>query len=502
MSLHKKSSLAFLLIIGCFLCQLPSQAQVNKKVYVISLNDDTINPVTAEYISKSIEGAVRNDAVCLVIKLDTPGGLLSSTRTIVKNILSSRVPVVVYIAPSGSRAGSAGVFITYASHVAAMSPSTNIGAAHPVEMGGGEKKEGKKERLWEGLQELLEATHREKQNQKDLLDETGKNKDKSKSESVKSKDSSKSPGESSEEAGQDVMSSKILEDTVAFIRAIAKQRNRNIAWAIKSVTESSSITETEALELGVIEIIAKDEKELLDKLNGRVVTVNDKVVTLETKDAAIVNIEMDFRQRFLNVLANPNIAYIFLILGFWGLLYEITHPGIGVPGVLGAILLIFAFYSMQTLPTNYAGVALIILGILLFVAEIFTPGVGLLSLGGIVAMFLGSIILFDSSLPMMRVSMSLIWTFTLTTAGMVIFLLNAVMRVHRKRALGGQEGLIGEKGDVQVTIFPDKEGKVMIQGGLWNATADEEIKEGEKIIVDSVDGLLLKVRSYKKSQAA
>ena len=196
MSLHKKSSLAFLLIIGCFLCQLPSQAQVNKKVYVISLNDDTINPVTAEYISKSIEGAVRNDAVCLVIKLDTPGGLLSSTRTIVKNILSSRVPVVVYIAPSGSRAGSAGVFITYASHVAAMSPSTNIGAAHPVEMGGGEKKEGKKERLWEGLQELLEATHREKQNQKDLLDETGKNKDKSKSESVKSKDSSKSPGES------------------------------------------------------------------------------------------------------------------------------------------------------------------------------------------------------------------------------------------------------------------------------------------------------------------
>lgn len=473
-----------LILLGAVIYFTPQKAEgiSSNEVHIIQLNDDTINPVTAEYIANAINNAEAQDAQCLIIKLDTPGGLLSSTRLIVKKILSSSVPVVVYISPSGSRAGSAGVFITYASHIAAMAPSTNIGAAHPVQMGG---KGGKQRDLWDGLRELLEQASRKK-------------KEEGKEETLKREGKPEKEEEAKEseaiEPDEDPMSSKILQDTVAFIKSIAKKRNRNVEWAIKSVTKSSSITETEALELGVVEIIAGSDEDLLEKLDGRSVNIDGKEIVLHTKKALVKRIPMEFRQKFLNILANPNIAYILMILGFYGLLYEVTHPGIGVPGILGTIFLIMAFYSMQTLPTNYAGVALILLGLTLFVAEAYVPGLGLLTLGGVVCMILGSLLLFDSSVPMMRVSLSLILSFTATTTGITIFLVRAVIRAHTKKAFGGQEGLLGIKGEVQKTISAGHEGKVFVHGELWNAIANKTIKKGEKIIVTEVDGMTLKVK--------
>jgi len=449
-----------------------------ERVFVIQLDDASINPVTAEYIIQAISQAEEEKAEALILKLDTPGGLLSSTRSIVKRILASEVPVVVYIYPSGSRAGSAGVFITYASHIAAMAPSTNIGAAHPVEFGQEPRRRPKEEDLQE-LRELLKGLKKKKE---------------SPTEQTKEKASKQNATEEELSSDEDPMTSKILNDTVAFIRALAQLRHRNVEWAVKSVAQSSSITETEALEKGVVEIIAKDEHDLLEKLDGRIVRIKDQDLELHTKDAVVKTIAMDFRQSFFNILANPNVAYIFLILGFYGLLYEITHPGFGIPGIAGIVLLILAFFSMQMLPTNYAGVALIILAVTLFIAEAKVAGVGFLAAGGLISMILGSLLLFNSSSPAMRVDLSLIFGLSAATAGITIFLVRAVILSHKRKVLGGQEGLVGEEGRAVAEITAKKEGKVFVHGEIWNAGSDELIRKDEKIKVVEVKGMVLKVK--------
>lgn len=470
----------FFLLSGIGLClcsRQPAFADAPRTAHVIELNGDTINPVTAEYITASIDKARKENAVCLIIKLDTPGGLLDSTRLIVKKMLASPVPVIVYIAPGGSRAGSAGVFITYASHVAAMAPSTNIGAAHPVQMGG--EQPGKKSSEWGELRELIEEL---KQGQ----DETAKAKKDS------AQNDKTSPGEIKPD--EDPMGSKILQDTTAFIRAIAAKRNRNAEWAVESVTKSLSITDQEALAKGVVEIIAADEQSLLEQLDGRSVDVDGKTITLQARGAIIQNIRMDARQRFFNVLANPNIAYILMVLGFYGLLYEITHPGFGVPGILGGIFMILAFYSMQTLPTNYAGLALLVFGLVLLITEAFTPAFGLLALGGVVCLALGSMLLFESADPIMRVSKAAVLATSLTTAGITLFLLRSVLRAHRSKVLGGKEGLIGAAGTAETPLTPKRPGQVFVHGETWNARSDEEINKGEEVIVLEILGLTLKVK--------
>jgi membrane-bound serine protease (ClpP class) len=479
-SLNKKIVIVFagLLI---FLSAISSFALPTNKVYLIELNDDTINPVTAEYISQGIDKAHEANAQCLIIKLDTPGGLLSSTRTIVKKILSSKVPVVVYIAPSGSHAGSAGVFITYASHVAAMAPSTNIGAAHPVQMGDGGQPKSKE---IDGLRELVEELKAQREKREKIKEE----KSKENSQVLENKLQGNIPSDESP------MESKILQDTVAFIKAIAQERGRNIEWAIESVTKSSSITETEALDKGVVEIIAQDEKELLQKLDGRIVEIGNEKIVLATKESSIERVEMDFRQVLFNGLANPNIVYFLMILGFYGLLYELTHPGFGLPGILGGIFLVLSFYGMQTLPTNYAALILIVLGLGLLVAEVFTPGIGILSFGGISSLFLGSLLLFQSADPVMRVSLSLILTLVTTTAALILFLLGAIIRTRKLKVRGGKEGLIGETGEAKTVLGKNIKGKVFVQGALWNASSQEDIKEGEEVVVLSLEGLNMEVK--------
>lgn len=479
-----------------------SSSSLSNQVHVIELEDASINPVTSEYITKAIDRAEDEDARLLVIQLDTPGGLLSSTRSIVKRMLTAKVPVAVYIAPGGSRAGSAGVFITYASHIAAMAPSTNIGAAHPIKMGGGSAP--KKGDEWGELKKLLE----------DIRDaqKTGQDKEKSAVEAVDSKESetsetdsplseqsdSKSSDDSSEEkdlsADENALESKLLNDTVAFIKSIAKERNRNVDWAVQSVADSDSITSDEALEKGVVEYVATDLNDLLNQINGTEVMINGKTVVLDTKQVHVERIPMDGRQQFFNILANPNVAYFLMILGFYGLLFEVTHPGIGAPGILGAIFLILAFYSMQTLPTNYAGLALLVLGLVLLVSEAYTPTFGLLTLGGVVCLVLGSMLLFDSADPIMRVSKVVIAAFTISTAGISLFVLTYMLKAQRKVAKGGMHRVLGAKGVVQKEITEEQEGMVFVSGELWGATAHETIKKGEKIVVVQVDGLLLTVK--------
>ena len=474
--------LAGILLITFFLCQKVFSSNANE-VFILELNDVTINPVTADYLSSGIDEAIKKKAQCVIIKLDTPGGLLESTHRIVKKILSSRIPIVVYISPSGARAGSAGVFITYASHLAAMAPSTNIGAAHPVELGG----------LGSGWKDFKEMKYappnpndekvKSDTEQKDSREKSPLNKPKE----LDDKDLNK------EDSLADPMKNKILNDTVAFIKTMAKKRKRNIEWAVKSVTHSDSITETEAFEKGVVELIAKDEKDLLNQLEGRSVEIDGREIILHTKEVMIRRMDMDFRQKFFNILANPNIAYLFLILGFYGLLYEITHPSLVVPGVTGLILLILSFFSMQMLPTNYAGVALIMLAVVLFIAEAKVGGIGFLMVGGLVSMILGSMLLFDSS-STLGVSLSLIAGLTAVTAAITIFLVRAVMRSHQRKVLSGKEELVGAEGVVySETLSPDG-GKVFLHGEIWNAWAQEVLKKDEKIKVVEVEGLTVKVK--------
>lgn len=458
----------FLTAAAVFLTGIFCTAGFSATVDVIQLEDDTINPVTAEYILNAIARAEASGAQCLIIRLDTPGGLLNSTRTIVKAIMAAQVPVVVYIAPGGSRAGSAGVFMTYAAHVAAMAPSTNIGAAHPVQMG----QRDERTNMWDALKELVKAKKTEN-------GETGEE---------------NPAADEGETADARPMESKILNDTVAFIKSIAEQRGRNVDWAVQSVVKSESITEQDALVKGVIEIIAVDNADLLRQLDGRVVMAGSEERVLATRDARIRTVPMTGRQKLFNILANPNVAYILMILGFYGLLYEVTNPGIGVPGIAGTIFLILAFFSMQTLPTNYAGLALVVLGLMLFAAEAMVPGFGLLTLGGLVSLVLGSLLLFDSSVPVMRVSLSVVLPFALATAGMTVFLVRAVVRAHHRRAVSGKEGLVGAVGTARQAIAAGVEGKVFVHGEIWNAAAEDDIAQGDRVVVVKVDGLMLTVK--------
>ncbi|MFP4473231.1 MAG: NfeD family protein [Candidatus Omnitrophota bacterium] len=472
-----------LAVFSLLLLSLPAYANA---VHMIQLEDDTINPVTAEYILEAIDQAEETSAEALIIKLDTPGGLLNSTRKIVKGMMASRIPVVVYIAPAGSRAGSAGVFITYASHAAAMAPSTNIGAAHPVQMGGDKKRD---RNMWDQLKDRISEEKKDEgegTDRKEVLQNAEINED----------PDPQPDGEDGVKSDQDLMSSKILNDTVAFIRSLAEQRGRNAEWAVKSVVRSESIIADQALEKNVVEIIAVDDSDLLRQLDGRSVKVLDGDIELQTADAELVFIPMSSTQKLFNVLANPNVAYILMILGFYGLLYEITNPGIGVPGIAGTIFLILAFFSMQTLPTNYAGLALVVLGLILFAAEAMVPGLGLLTLGGLVSLILGSLLLFDTSFPMMRVSLAVILPFALATAGITILLIKAALSAQKGVSSTGAEGLVGETGTAKTDISPGKEGKVFVHGETWTAYSDDTISSSEPIDVVEMKGLKLKVKKH------
>lgn len=433
-----------------------------KPVYVITLADDIINPVTAEYIEKSIDKAKQDGAECLVIRLDTPGGLLSSTRTIVKSIMNSEVPVVVYVAPSGARAGSAGVFITLAGNIAAMAPSTNIGAAHPVEL---EEKRSSSDSIEELLGKIF-----------------------GKKEGKEEKKKEKPPATPMEE--------KILNDTKAWVQTIAAHRGRNEKWALAAVQESVSVTEEQAKSDGVIDLVAANLDDLLIKIDGRTVDMPQGKVTLHTKGVAVIEMPMNFRLHALSVLAHPNIAYILLMLGFYGLLFEFTHAGALFPGIGGTICIILAFFGLQVLPTNYAGIALIVLGIILFIAEVKVTSYGFLTIGGVVSLFFGSLILFASPYEFMRASLPVILSFVIATLVIAIFLTTIAVRSQKRKIQTGMEGLIGKTAEVK--HWNGKKGKVFIHGELWEAESDDVIGEGKKVEIMNFKGMKLIVKSVNR----
>ena len=411
------------------------------KIMLIEV-DGVINPVSTEYIVNHIDRAEKENFDAVILQLDTPGGLLESTRIITKRMLGADVPIITYVAPSGARAASAGVFICYASHLVAMAPSTNIGAAHPVNLGMG----------------------------------------------------------AGADSSQNAMLEKVTNDAVARIKGMAEKRGRNAEWAEKAVRESVSITAKEALELNVINFIAPNLDSLVALLDGQEVEVLSGKVTLRTRDAEIVSMPMSWRDRILDRLSDPNIAYILLLLGIYGIFFELSNPGAIFPGVVGAIFLILAFYSMQTLPVNYAGLLLILLALVLFILEIKITSYGLLSIGGIISMVLGSLMLFESpeniANPMFKVSLKLILTFTLATAAFFLFALSMAFKTHRRKVATGKEGLIGEIGRARTDIDP--EGQVQVHGEIWSAYADEPIPSGERIRVVEVDGLQVKVEKVSR----
>jgi len=406
---------------------------------IIGEVEGIIGPITANYVHRTIKEAEERNAEALVLLLDTPGGLDEAMREIVKDELNSSVPIIIYVYPSGARDASAGVFLTYAAHIAAMTPGTNIGAAHPVAISPGGTEGGK------------------------------------------------------DKGADDTMMEKVTEDAAAYIRGIAKKRNRNINWAEKAVRESVSATAEEALNLKIIDLLASSVDELLEKIHGKEVSLPGGSKKLDTKNAEKKNIPMSLREEFLKLISNPNIAYILFIVGFYGLIFEITHPGAVIPGLLGALSLILAFYSFQTLPINYTGVALIILGIAMFVMEILTPTYGPLTIGGIVSMSIGSMMLINSDASFLQISKPIIFAVVGTTAAFFIFALGAVLKAIRKKPTTGKEGLIGTIGKA-VSNINSTGGKVFIRGEYWNAVSDNKIKKDTDVKVVEVYGLKIKVK--------
>lgn len=404
-------------------------AQEKVPVYVIEV-DGIINPVSAKFIIESIDQATEKGAQCLVVQLDTPGGLMESMRIIVKKILTANIPVIVYVGPQGARAASAGVFITMSAHIAVMAPSTHIGAAHPVSLG-----EGKE---------------------------------------------SKTMGE------------KIVNDTVSYIKTIAKTRGRNVDWGEKAVRKSVSITEEEAVKLNVVDFISPDIQDLLSKIDGKVVKFDGVTRTLLTKGVQPRSLKMSWRYRFLDIISNPSIAYILLMLGIYGIFFELSNPGAILPGVVGGIFLILAFYALQMLPINFAGLALILFAIILFIAEIKVVSHGLLAVAGVISLLLGSLMLIDTPTDYMRISMSVIIPAVLVSSAFFIFAVTKAISARLTKPTTGKEGIIGETGTVVVSLTP--EGKVSIHGEFWNAIADQPIEKGEKVQVLAVTNFILKVK--------
>lgn len=407
-------------------------------VIFIGRIDEAIGPVTKDYVHRVLERAASETPECVVFTMDTPGGLDASMRSIVKEILSSPVPVVVFIYPNGGRAASAGAIISLAAHIVAMAPSTNIGAAHPVSIGQGDTDED--------------------------------------------------------------MAEKVTNDAAAYARGIAKQRGRDVDWAESIVRESVSSTAEEALHLGVVDLIVDDLDELMEKLDGRSVTIEGEVRSLSTAGSTRIEVGPSVRERFLAKISDPNIAYLLLLLGIFGIFFELQNPGAIFPGVVGGIAILLAFFALQLLPVNFAGLALIVLAIVMFLLEVKVPSGGLLTVGGIVSMLIGSVMLIDSPLPFMRVSFSIILPAVIFTALFFLFAVGMGIRAQKKRVTTGDAGIIGEIGIARTPIGDS--GSVFVHGEHWNAYSDEPVAADSKVRVVAVEGMTLKVQPLSTKEGS
>jgi len=424
------------LVVSAFSCVVAETARAETPLLVATY-EGVINPVTAEYLHDALVHAEAVGSRALIVQLDTPGGLDTSMRLIIKDFTGAKIPVIVYVAPSGGRAASAGVFLTLAAHVAAMAPGTNIGAAHPVAMGGGE------------------------------MDKT--------------------------------MKDKVENDSAAYIKSIAEQRGRNVAWAEDAVRKSVSVTEKEALSLKIIDLVAEDLPTLRDRLDGRTVALAAGPAVLHTKGAPFDFFPMSWRLELLKALSDPNIAYILMAVGTVGILAELYNPGAILPGIVGAISLILAFYSLQSLPVNYAGVLLMLLGIVLFILEVSVTSYGLLALGGVTAMILGSLMLVKTDAPFLQISWSVILPVVALAAGLTLLMVGMGVRAMRRRPTTGREGMVGLVGVAKTSVAP--QGKILVHGELWEAISEQPLQPGDQAEVMKLEGLMLYVKPVVKKGA-
>ena len=421
---------------------------------------DAIGPATSDYIVRNLDKAAEAGAVAVLIRIDTPGGLDSAMRQIIKKIIASPVPVISYVAPGGARAASAGTYILYASHIAAMAPATNLGAATPVQIGG-----------LGGLEE-----------------------DKKKSKKTDKPESSREKPIASDNP----MTRKMVNDAVAYIRGLAKMRGRNADWAEKAVTEAASLPAEEALALNVIDLIATDQADLLRQLDGREINILGQKITLKTSAVVVNRIVPDWRSELLSVITNPNIAYVLMLIGIYGLFFEFSNPGSIVPGTIGGICLLLAMYAFQVLPVNYAGMALIILGIALMMAEAFVPSFGILGLGGVAAFVIGSVILMDTDAPGFGINIGLVGGFALSSAAFFILALGMLFRSRGKPVVSGREQMIGATGAALEDF--QRQGMIRIHSENWRARTDKAIQKNTKVRVIGMEGLTLIVTPSDNDQ--
>jgi membrane-bound serine protease (ClpP class) len=434
-------------VLVLLLCLLSSPIFAGQEAWLIDINGP-IGPATADHVIRGMERAQASEARLVILRIDTPGGLDSSMRDINKAILASPVPVVGYVSPSGARAASAGTYLLYATHIAAMAPGTNLGAATPVQIGG------------PGILGKGEG------------DEGG------------------TPQPS------DTMERKIVNDAVAYIQSLAQLRGRNADWAEKAVRLGASLSAEDALELKVIDMMAVSTEALLDQLHGLDVLIEGQSHVLETKELAIKVQEIDWRSEFLAVITNPNIAYMLMLVGIYGLIIEFSNPGLAVPGIVGAVSLMLALYAFQVLPVSYAGLGLMLLGIVLMTAEAFAPSFGVLGLGGIIAFVIGSIMLMETDLPGYRIAMPVIVAFALFNVGLLVFALGLLLKARRQKVVSGLGHLMGLT--VVVESLQGGKARVRADGELWNVTCDQALAEGDTVIVQAVDGVTLKVDKKRR----